>query len=401
MRPLLDVTISRVLAAYMQRITQLGSDMMSHPPGDDSGSETLARYDYQINLTTFACLGLLLDDGPDAVVCEWAEDYVIVSGDKRELVSVKHLEPSQGAWSLAKLCVDGGLAHLFDRWLSDGRRAKCRLQTNGGMKTGREEAEAIRQACSDDMEAERVGALIYQRLGAETAGVAAEFLRNLTIDCELPKRDDLPAKLLHEDVPRICLDLGWRVEDAQSGFEIVKREVEAACRADIRAERRALILKNDGEEAHARALAKKTINRERIEQALVAGNSMVGASMLVTKLTLGGFGQTAIERGKRLRSEWLAEEFELDSGLPGGSSTVHVRSEVQRIADIAEARTRNVTTDEYGPQMRDELLGLAESEGVSVLGEELTEDQILGIVYDETDLCHVWWSEKPPWFGVA
>jgi hypothetical protein len=35
-----------------------------------------------------------------------------------DLASVKHRGRNRGTWSIAGLCDDGGLTHLFDRWLA-------------------------------------------------------------------------------------------------------------------------------------------------------------------------------------------------------------------------------------------------------------------------------------------
>jgi hypothetical protein len=96
----------------------------SVPQLDDSGANTADRYDWQAAMAAADGFALYLDglgdDGrlrPDCgnrVLCEWQEDWVLFSGDSVQLVSGKHRDPSAGAYTtVAKLAVDGGLAHLF------------------------------------------------------------------------------------------------------------------------------------------------------------------------------------------------------------------------------------------------------------------------------------------------
>lgn len=112
--------------------------------GDDTGSETLARYEFQHVLAALAFTIALIED-PDAwVLCEWSEDFVVACGASApELVSVKHLEPSQGPWTLSSIIDRGGLKHLFERWKEAKKHATCKLKTNGGLKGGAREAAAI------------------------------------------------------------------------------------------------------------------------------------------------------------------------------------------------------------------------------------------------------------------
>lgn len=73
----------------------------------------------------------------DRVRCEWQEDWVLYSGDTVELVSGKHRDPSEGAYTtVVKLADDGGLAHLFNRWAAMQEKPLCRLVTLGGLSSG-------------------------------------------------------------------------------------------------------------------------------------------------------------------------------------------------------------------------------------------------------------------------
>jgi hypothetical protein len=87
-------------------------------PQDDAGAEAQARFEYQVDLATCSCLQMLAGESIDEVICEWHEDYVVTwSGHPRELTSVKHLERDRPRWTMRGLISDGGVKHLYDRWV--------------------------------------------------------------------------------------------------------------------------------------------------------------------------------------------------------------------------------------------------------------------------------------------
>ena len=118
--------------------------LTSVAPPDDAGAHTADRYDWQAAMATADGLRLffdgLSDDGllrpecQDWVLCEWHEDWVLISPGKVELVSGKHRDLSAGAYTtVKKLADDGGLAHLFNRWSALQETPYCRLVTSGGL----------------------------------------------------------------------------------------------------------------------------------------------------------------------------------------------------------------------------------------------------------------------------
>src|SRR4051812_27874063 len=93
------------------------------PQLDDSGANTADRYYWQAAMAAADGLSLYLEalgndgrlrpDCDDQVLCEWQEDWVLFAGNRVELVSGKHRDPSASAYTtITKLADDGGLAHL-------------------------------------------------------------------------------------------------------------------------------------------------------------------------------------------------------------------------------------------------------------------------------------------------
>jgi hypothetical protein len=113
-------------------------------PSDDSGAPTADRYSWQAAMAAADGLQLfrqgLDDDGrlrpecEDWILCEWQEDWILISGEKVELVSGKHRDSSAGAYTTVNMLADdGGLAHLFNRWAALKEIPLCRLVTAGGL----------------------------------------------------------------------------------------------------------------------------------------------------------------------------------------------------------------------------------------------------------------------------
>lgn len=363
-------------------------------PGDDTGSETLARYEFQHVLAALAFTIALIEDPDAMVLCEWSEDFVVVCGGSvPELVSVKHLEPSQGPWTLSSIVDRGGLKHLFERWKEAKKQATCTLKTNGGLKGGPREAAAIpiaaRQAVAE--RGELVG-ILRTRLGATTDAEVHAFLDSLTIEAELPKRDDLLPRILVDTLPRIGAQLGWPPDEAPLRFEAICDVVATASRSDVRSEAR----DPDGpnkEVALARARAKKTVTRAKVEAAWA--RFALSDSLMVEKLERGGLGPTDIERCKRLREEWLRLERRWDPELPGTSEAARLRDQVQDIAAEAEAEARaKVAQGGYAAEMRTGLVKRISASEWALAGEALNVELVLGAAYDETDRCRIWWSDR-------
>ncbi|MEU1647256.1 hypothetical protein [Micromonospora zamorensis] len=116
---------------------------MAAKPPDDAGARTADQYEWQAVMAAADGLSLYLtaldahgnlDDGDDGrLLCEYHEDWVALRNGDAELVSAKHPGLTFGAYStLNSLAGDGGVAHLFNRWLAMQERPTCRLVTTAG-----------------------------------------------------------------------------------------------------------------------------------------------------------------------------------------------------------------------------------------------------------------------------
>jgi hypothetical protein len=112
-------------------------------PPDDAGARTADQYEWQAVMAAADGLSIYLAaldaDGKPAdgdnvrLLCEHHEDWVVLQNGDAELVSAKHPGLSFGAYTtLNSLADDGGLAHLFNRWLAMQEKPTCRLVTTAG-----------------------------------------------------------------------------------------------------------------------------------------------------------------------------------------------------------------------------------------------------------------------------
>ncbi|WP_336049814.1 dsDNA nuclease domain-containing protein [Streptomyces sp. CA2R101] len=155
-------------------------------PVEDSGTDTASRYNFQYQCAARHCFAMLNDSKLERIVCEWHVDYVLVYSDgQNELVSVKHREPHLGPWAFADLWKKGGLATLYKHWRG-AQQAKCRLVTNGSMKSMKDKARAFAKALSGQLVDEFVPEVAnYLECDTESAH---GFLLSLRIEHGVPDR---------------------------------------------------------------------------------------------------------------------------------------------------------------------------------------------------------------------
>ena len=133
------------------------------PPIEDSGSRTLNRYRWQSRVAARDLLVLLSLDLAEqlrgesppyrALVSERHEDWALISGDRWQLVSAKHLDGDQGAWTWSTLMSDGGIPHLYRSHRRLAQRPGCRMVTNNAIRSA-SDTRSLRDLCQLDDEAD-------------------------------------------------------------------------------------------------------------------------------------------------------------------------------------------------------------------------------------------------------
>jgi hypothetical protein len=137
---------------------------------------------------------------------------------------------------------------------------------------------------------------------------------------------------------------------------------------------------------------------------LFIGPPGVGKTMLAVAL-----GRAAVEAGyrayyttgissaKRLRAIWSELEARYRSDLPGSNSEIEdLRTRVLDLVSAAEAQVlRNGRTEPYGAEMMTHVRDLVRVHGLGRTPILPIDDRhLLGLVYQLTDECEVWWSER-------
>jgi hypothetical protein len=120
-----------------------------------------------------------------------------------------------------------------------------------------------------------------------------------------------------------------------------------------------------------------------------------GRSNLVRKLERGGIGPTAIHNAQRLRAVWSGVEARYRADLPGSNSEIEdIRTRVLDL--VAEAENlvfQHGFTEPYGPEMMTRIRELVRVDRLGRVPAVPIEDRhLLGLVYQLTDECDVWWS---------
>ncbi|MFF4787371.1 dsDNA nuclease domain-containing protein [Streptomyces griseorubiginosus] len=211
----------------LHEISGLAKSLITEP-AEDSGSDTSSRYNFQHQCAARHCFAMLTDSQLKGVVCEWHVDYVLIYEDgTNELVSVKHREPQTGPWPFSELWTKGGLATLYARWRKTPE-AKCRLITNGSMKSTRDVAAAFSQSLtSQNVEDYVTDAADKLDCGAQEA---REFLKALRIEHGIPDRVTLRAHSIVNVVEDALAESGIRDCSAAEAWDAVVNLVASKSR---------------------------------------------------------------------------------------------------------------------------------------------------------------------------
>jgi hypothetical protein len=359
---------------------------------------------------------MLLDDSIARVVCEWHEDYVVISeSGESALVSVKHLEASQPRWTIRQLCNAGGLAHLFTRWRSTGETSRCLLRTNAGLRSGLEEAEGLRDCCASQTE-ERL-AWWTTRIMSElqlvvdpdpTEDQIRRFLANLNIEGDLPNRVLITSSNLVDLMPSVLAEFNFKPTSASPVYEAIVNEIALASRSFGMGTFMQLIAITHGHQGQDLAdltLHARTINKERLLHAIAGPTTRRSQTRLLAespdpamfaeKLARGGFGPTAINNARNLRLNWEHHRLNWSTGFPQYDEIFQItQSEVLNAASRAENATRDSEAP-YGVAMHEALEVEIETAEFELPGSDPVDPKlILGCAYDLTATCRIWWSAE-------
>ena len=237
------------------------------PAPDDAGAEAMDRFDWQCAMATADLLAVyndLLTAGETTngvvieLICEHHEDWALLIGDDADIVSAKHLEREFGTYSTLKQVLDdGGVLHLFDRWVALKQLPRCRVMTTpslsgdarqlekacehfagqeGEVEVGEFEelltklaAEIVRRRTVKARSADPKSEVVFAPESAETL---AAFLRVLRFTHSRPFRDDLAYSAGDRYAMPVAVALG-HPEAADAIWEALMNVVRERMRAAV------------------------------------------------------------------------------------------------------------------------------------------------------------------------
>lgn len=425
-------------------------------PADDAGARTADLYHWQAAMAAADGLTLLArllnkgwtPSGQDgaAIICEHHEDWMIdVEGDV-ELVSAKHREPASGPWTtIASLIGDGGVGHLFGRWLLLGQTTTSRLVSSAAAsKTGAEfmrctelaRRRAHGPALGDDenelldttIDAAVRVVLLYRKglppewcapddakiadvvVTPDQRAIFLSFLSSLVGDLSRPSRE----VVRHAAANMYALPLLRALEQpaalAPLVWEAVLPLFETRMRARGPGDAFAMPVvapSVTGWPAPAAALESRTLELHDLLLAVrtVISNPMAFAPLarpatatkLSMKLAQGGCSETSIARAERLRIDYVKYRRVRERNVPGArAERGTIERALHRVAD-EEVDAARSDSGRWGNELWHSLSKRLQNEALNLLALDLDGDMALGGICELTSRCEIWFS---PYFDV-
>lgn len=180
----------------MVRSVEDGEDLLAglYRSPQNAGPRTRAMFEYQDMCVLLRCIPNLLPESPVlAVAVEWSTDYVLLGREgHRELVSVKHRSPGQGAWTFSRLKNENVFRDLHAIWRAMGEKGSYLFESNAGFEPALQMYIKLwRAEDTPDRDAAR---RLSGCLGVSLAE-ASQFMRHFRL-----RGDQLPAWAHIEDV---------------------------------------------------------------------------------------------------------------------------------------------------------------------------------------------------------
>jgi hypothetical protein len=382
-------------------------------PLDDSGAATQARFRFQHDCTARLAFGMLAAadaaGGIVLVVCEEHEDAIVLyEHDVVELVSVRHYDDQ----TLSLPDLRNAVVGLFRRWQSTGRSARCRLMTNGKPVAGAKRARGLIDACHSKKPEQWV-ASVMEWTGSQDPDEVSGFLCGFSVDDPTGAREVIAAINIQHVVRPALAAAGFDL-DPGVAYQRVVDLVGRCNRSEPMDDTAMLRYLADADRASARARAqerigRRAIDRERLMEALLEPVfpeqhlqlsfdqvPVSEGSTLERKLKLGGFGPTTINAAQMLRANWEALETRWRVDVPGGDP-VFADLRGRALTAAARAERRALADGTYGPAMHDEVEREFTVDGLERRPAFTIDDELLlGLVYELTDECRIWWSAEQP-----
>lgn len=281
-------------------------------PDRDWGSDTLARFRYQAEVTLPYCVSaLLFENDIVAVIPEHREDIALKTTTGWRFLQIKSRNPERGLWTAADLFAKkgGALRSLYRTYLlTEGEDHSLELVLEGAIRTDNEIG-----ALRPDQDRSPLVPMVMDKLDA-TRSSAEDFLQRVTLDESAPPRTAIRAinaRLLHQHAPSLThpqLEAlhGSLLEEIENGMRCERlgalwprSVVHPEKRTEVAEERlRAKTL--DAERLPAIADVLTSAEPPLLKRFVETGGGPV--SVLTQKLVLGGAAPELIDRARFLQA---------------------------------------------------------------------------------------------------
>jgi Cap4 dsDNA endonuclease len=375
-------------------------------PTEDVGASTAHRYLFQYCCAAARLLAALAKGARCELICEWHEDYLVVTAQGLEAVSVKHRENHLAAWTIPSLTSDdGNLQHLLGTF-SRGGEIDCCLETNRG--------HHVQDLWSDDRAArDAARSAIATRLATPRAEVDS-FLDRLQISTP-PARDRQHIAATYAGIyaapaldrlgiagvsPSRAMRIAYELVAAAS-VDRVPDEAWADILTAAPGERAGVIA---GHRLEARSVTDEDLKEALLDAARVSvprlqaleGDAPPETTMS-RKLEAGGLGPSVVDSARSRRSMWFSHRAQFRDIEEREDELRSLQQWVQDEANAAETAAIDSGAMPYGRQMYRDLMTRLRSDEALPLGtrqEDGNTALLAGAAFELTDDCLVWWSPR-------
>ena len=372
----------------------------------DWGSDTLARFRYQAEITLPYCLSVLLSKNDiTAVIPEHIEDIALRTTTGWRFIQVKSRNPERGLWKATDLFVKGGgaLRSLYRTYLlTADKDYPLELTLEGAVKTN----DVIRKL-RPNQDRSDLKSMVMSKLKASESQ-AEGFLRRVILNESAPGRSEIHAtnsRLLHAYAPSLTQP------ELESLHDSLLEEIEKAMRCESIGALwpRSVVHPNARSDSTEERLGMKTLDADRLRtigkrlsieskpllrRFVESGSRPI--SPLIQKLIVGGAPTDLIDRARNLKAN--AQHHRLVRALQSPSMNDELLVDVhERLLTYAQtAAAIHSRSDLPAIEMWSYLLDKCESSSERIDQNNLFEADPMLLMGEScvlSDMCKFNWGE--------
>lgn len=376
-------------------------------PIEDQGAVTAHRYLFQYCCAAARLLAGIATNCDCEVICEWHEDFLVVSDGRVEAVSIKHREDHRPAWSVASIASDGQLDHLMRTFQQSKGLVRCCFETNRDHTVG--DLWSDDGPACDALRADLAGRLKVSRADLDL------FLDHTTITApSVPGRHHIESAYATMHAAPALDHLGLTGLSPAQAMRIAVDVVASASRDRIPdgawselvaakpSARPSVLAKHK--------LAARRVTTDDLREMLygaakgqvprldVAPGDAPPETTLTKKLKDGGLGPSVVDTARRRRRMWYSHAATHRDLRDREAELRSLEEWVQDQANAAEMEAAADGPSQYGSRMYQTLMARLQAQTLLPDGtrrEDSNPALLSGAAFELTDACSVWWAPRP------